>query len=263
MDSLQHVIAQIYLVDCISMAERRRLAARVAVATLQLGKVATTIPTVDFIVETVCDGPCEYRGHIDQMQHVLDEIAAVTHIPKIGISAAKKLLRARDPTLASRLGRLSKLRNSVAHPDRTLASDAVAALSPVGSSSSVTSSIAVPLEPDVAAVAAVDKATVRELSAAFERALLTYKNVQRSVVDAPADHRHHIGDPEPAFDDIAVSASDVAETVALVAELDQHDVDSVSFAPKAMVDDDAPSLFEKRPFFERPLVEMRCPPPRR
>ena len=119
------------------------------------------------------------------------------------------------------------------------------------------------LEPDVAAVAAVDKATVRELSAVFERALLTYKNVQRSVVDAPADHRHHIGDPEPAFDDIAVSASDVAGTDAFVAELDQHDVDSVSFAPKAMVDDDAPSLFEKRPFFERPLVEMRCPPPRR
>ena len=81
-------------------------------------------------------------------------------------------------------------------------------------------------------------------------------------------------------------------TDALEAEPVHDDVDSVFFALKAVVDDDAASkasevevfihdavtcslgggvdvsmlpqpLFKKRVFFDRPLSEMSCPPPRR
>ena len=101
--------------SALPLAERRRLASRVAIAALG-----------------ACGGGCnddvDARGSdaevptVDRMEEALCEVAALAGdgMEKLGVSAAKAVLRGRGvegARVASRLSRLSKARNTVAHPD--------------------------------------------------------------------------------------------------------------------------------------------------
>ena len=94
--------------SALPLAERRRLAARVAVAALGPGGGGGG------------DGSCDGVPTLGHMEEVLMEVAALDGKEKIGVSAAKAVLRGRGErgeAAAKRLSRLSRARNTAAHPD--------------------------------------------------------------------------------------------------------------------------------------------------
>ena len=99
------------------LCERRRLAARVAVAALGASSGGGGGDS---------SSGAEQLEPIGFFEEALMEVAALMGKEKLGISAAKESLRllgAEGESLARRLARLSKVRNSAAHPDVALLAD--------------------------------------------------------------------------------------------------------------------------------------------
>lgn len=107
--SLRSVLADIYAQD-LPKAEKRRLASRAVTWTLRPAGHSSECRTKDAV--------------ISELQHILSVIAEAGGVPRMNVTEAKAWLRARGHAgLASRVGKLSKVRNSCAHPDTCLVDD--------------------------------------------------------------------------------------------------------------------------------------------